>query len=68
MLQARDKSGLTLGEVLRQENGIQDPKAAVAASAIPAAGISEYIEVHMEQASFRGHAQRRVVICFSTSR
>ena len=49
MLEARDKSGLSLSEVLKQEGGVLDPGAEVAAIAVPASGFSEYIEVHMEQ-------------------
>ncbi|PNH03393.1 Allantoate deiminase, chloroplastic [Tetrabaena socialis] len=49
MLGSRDRSGSSLEEVLRAEGGLHDPAAAVAAAALEAGAVSEYVEVHIEQ-------------------
>lgn len=54
MLDAQDKSGLSLRQVLEQEHGARTGQSAaavdvVAALALPRAGVREYVEVHLEQ-------------------
>ncbi|GFR47399.1 hypothetical protein Agub_g9116 [Astrephomene gubernaculifera] len=49
MLAAKDHSGATLEQVLREEGGLADPRVAVAAAALNPALIAEYVEVHIEQ-------------------
>jgi hypothetical protein len=49
MLNARDKSGASLEEVLKTERHIADPELEVAGIAISADKIEEYLEIHMEQ-------------------
>ncbi|KAG2497115.1 hypothetical protein HYH03_004706 [Edaphochlamys debaryana] len=50
MLGSKDtRTGATLEEVLREENGVADPPSAVAALALDPTTVSEYVEVHIEQ-------------------
>ena len=55
MLQAMDKAGMSLADVLKQDGGIADPLSEVAAAAVPPEQIFEYIEVHMEQVMVLAH-------------